>query len=91
MRLLATEKNRLACPYMLHDQGPADQLGEFQGLAGDTDKCTVEGGNFVLGDTAEEIIVITSYKDGSIKFKKNNLMTTFNTKQLTDEDQIQWQ
>ena len=52
----------------------------------------MEGGNFVLSDTAEEIIVITSYEDGSVKFKKNNdLMTAFDTKQLTNEDQIRWQ
>ena len=68
---------------------PGQQLGELWGLVGDTDKCTGEGSNFVLSDTAEEIIVITSYKDGSVKFKKNNdLMTAFDKKQLTNEDKI---
>ena len=52
---------------------------------------TVISGNFVLSNTAEEIIVITSYEDGSVKFKKNDLMTAFDTKQLTNEDQIRWQ
>ena len=90
MSLHATEH-----PFQLlrhHSHQPGQQLGELRGLAGDTDKCTVEGGNFVLSDTAEEIIVITSYEDGSVKFKKNNdLMTAFDTKQLTNEDQIRWQ